>query len=60
MVRDKDDEEFAREIARMRAAGTDSQRYEVKTCRSGLAQDIGRTISGFSNGSGGMIIEGIV
>lgn len=59
MVHDMSDEELAREIARMRAAGTDSQRYEVKACRGGLSQDIGRTISGFANGSGGTIVCGL-
>lgn len=59
MVRDMSDEELAHEIARLRAAGTDSQLCEVKACRGGLTQDIGRTISGFSNGSGGTIICGL-
>lgn len=54
-----DDRQFESAIARMRIAGTDSQSFEVKSCRAELTRDIGRTISGFANGSGGTIICGL-
>ena len=54
-----DDREFERAVTRMRIVGTDNQSFEVKSCRKELTHDIGRTISSFSNGSGGTIICGL-
>ncbi len=51
--------DLAQAISRMRIAGTDTQRFEVKSCRKELTRDIGRTLSGFSNGSGGTLVCGI-
>ena len=46
-------------VARMRAARTDTGRCEVKACAGGLTRDIGRTLAGFANGCGGMLILGL-
>ena len=54
-----DDREFHSVIAHLRVAGTDNQSFEVKSCRKELTRDIGRTISGFANASGGTIICGL-
>lgn len=54
-----DQEKLEREILLMRQIGTDSQRYEVKSCEKGLTKDIAQTISAFSNGAGGFLICGI-
>ncbi len=59
MLDEMSDEELIHAIAHMKTAGTDSQFYEVKTCRKELTRDIGRTISGFANGSGGTILCGL-
>lgn len=53
------DSTLARIVARMRAAGTDSGRCEVKSCAGGLTKDIARTISGLANSAGGVIILGL-
>lgn len=52
-------EKLAEVIGLMRAVGVDLQRYEVKSSKKELTKDIARTISAFSNGSGGFIICGI-
>ena len=52
-------EELAEVIGLMRAVGVDLQHYEVKSSRRELTHDLPRTISAFSNGSGGTIICGI-
>ena len=54
-----DDDEFAREIGRLRAFGSDFQFFEVKSCRCELTRDIGKTISAFANGPGGVIVCGL-
>ncbi|WP_368041238.1 ATP-binding protein [Gordonibacter massiliensis (ex Traore et al. 2017)] len=59
MLPDMSDQEFEYALHRMRVAGTDTQGFEVKTCGKALSRDIGRTISGFANGSGGMILCGL-
>ena len=46
-------------IGLMRTIGVDLQAYEVKSAKRELPHDIARTISAFSNGSGGTIILGI-
>lgn len=46
-------------VARLRAAGTDIQQREVKACANGLTRDIARTLSGFSNGAGGVLVCGL-
>ncbi len=46
-------------VARLRAACTDSGRCEVKACVQGLTKDIARTLSGFANGAGGILICGL-
>lgn len=46
-------------IGLMRIIGVDLQRYEVKSSKKELTKDIARTLSAFSNGSGGIIICGI-
>ena len=43
----------------MRTSGTDTQSIEVKSCVGGLTKDLPRTISAFSNGSGGTLVLGI-
>lgn len=43
----------------MRNIGVDLQRFEVKACRTQLTKDIARTLSAFSNGSGGLVICGL-
>ena len=43
----------------MRSIGVDLQRFEVKACRTQLTKDIARTLSAFSNGSGGLVICGL-
>ena len=50
---------FAEVIELMRTVGVDLQRYEVKSSKKELTKDIARTVSAFSNGSGGFIICGI-
>lgn len=52
-------EQLADVIGLMRAVGVDLQRYEVKSSKKELTRDIARTVSAFSNGSGGVIICGI-
>lgn len=52
-------EELARAVGLMRAVGVDLQKYEVKSSKKELTKDIARTLSAFSNGSGGHIICGI-
>ena len=42
-----------------RAIGKDTQTYEVKSSRKRLARNICKTISAFSNGTGGTIICGL-
>lgn len=54
-----EEHELQRIVKRLRIAGTDDQRFEVKSCAGGLPHDIGRTISAFSNASGGTIICGL-
>lgn len=56
---DMDDGQFAREIKAMRLYGSDSQFFEVKACKRELTKDIGKTISAFANGPGGMIVLGL-
>lgn len=51
--------DLMRVVAIMRQIGTDTQHYEVKSERKGLAKDIAATISAFSNGDGGTIILGL-
>lgn len=46
-------------IELMRKIGVDLQQYEVKSAAKSLPKDIGRTVSAFSNGSGGTIILGL-
>lgn len=53
------EDDLQRIVALMRISGVDLQRYEVKASRKGLAKDIGRTLSAFSNGTGGIIICGL-
>lgn len=53
------EERLAKIVALMRTIGVDTQLYEVKSSRHALTKDISRTISAFSNGSGGYIICGI-
>lgn len=43
----------------MRTMGTDTQNVEVKSCVGGLTKDLARTISAFSNGSGGTLVLGV-
>ena len=52
-------EGIARAVALMRAIGTDTQRYEVKSARKELPRDVAQTISSFANGAGGTIICGL-
>lgn len=47
------------QVARLRAAQTDTQWCEVKACRGGLPKDLARTLSGFANGSGGLRLLGL-
>lgn len=54
-----DESWLADAVALMRVAGVDTQRFEVKSSKQGLTKDLARTISAFSNGSGGTIICGI-
>lgn len=51
--------DLAKTIALMRAIGVDLQKYEVKSMKRELTKDIGKTLSAFSNGSGGYIICGL-
>lgn len=51
--------ELTEVIMLMRAIGVDLQKYEVKSNKRELTKDIARTLSAFSNGSGGYIICGI-
>lgn len=51
--------ELTEAIMLMRAIGVDLQKYEVKSNKRELTKDIARTLSAFSNGSGGYIICGI-
>ena len=53
------EERLAKIVALMRTIGVDTQLYEVKSSRHALTKDIARTLSAFSNGSGGYIICGI-
>lgn len=43
----------------MRIMGTDTQSVEVKSCVGGLTKDLARSISAFSNGSGGTLFLGV-
>lgn len=51
--------DLARTIALMRVVGVDLQRFEVKSMKKEVTKDIARTLSAFSNGSGGYVICGI-
>jgi ATP-dependent DNA helicase RecG len=53
------DAELKQAISSMKVAGTDTQLYEVNSCKKELTKDIVRTLSAFSNGSGGTIICGL-
>ena len=53
------DEELARAINRMRAAGTDIAEYELKASVDNLPKSIAETMSAFSNTAGGTIILGV-
>lgn len=53
------EEELVRAVGLMRAIGVDLQRFELKTSKKELTRDVPRTISAFSNGSGGFIVCGI-
>lgn len=46
-------------VARVRAAGTDSGRCEVKSCAGGVTKDVARTLGAFSNGCGGVLVCGL-
>lgn len=50
---------FDQLIARLRLFGTDTQGCEVKSAARGLPQDMGKTLSAFANGSGGVVLLGI-
>ena len=54
-----DIDELLELIASMRAAGTDTQAFEVKACAHDLTKDIARTLSAFSNASGGVVLCGL-
>ena len=54
-----DEESFQRVLEVIRKSGTDTQTVEVKSCVGGLTKDLARTISAFSNGSGGTLVLGI-
>lgn len=43
----------------MRFIGVDAQQHEVKSAKRELTKDLARTVSAFSNGSGGFIICGL-
>lgn len=53
------DEELARVIQRMRAAGTDVAEYEVKASVEDLPKSTAETISAFANTVGGTIVLGV-
>lgn len=53
------DEELARAIQRMRAAGTDVAEYEVKASVEDLPKSTAETISAFANTVGGTIVLGV-
>jgi ATP-dependent DNA helicase RecG len=53
------EEQLAEAIRLMRVAGVDTQHVEVKSAKRELTKDLPRTVSAFSNGSGGVIICGI-
>lgn len=54
-----DDAKLRGIVTRLRAAGTDSGRCEVKSCSGGATKDIASTLSGFANGGGGVLICGL-
>lgn len=51
--------ELERALSVMRVVGCDTQRFEIKKSAHGLPKDIARTLSAFSNGSGGYIVLGV-
>lgn len=53
------DEELARAIDRMRAAGTDVAEYELKASVDDLPKSTAETMSAFANTAGGTIILGV-
>lgn len=52
-------QEIEHALSVMRVVGCDTQRFEIKKSAHGLPQDIARTLSAFSNGSGGFLILGV-
>ena len=55
----RDEAGLIRVLEVIQKSGTDNQTVEVKSCIGGLTKDLARTISAFSNGSGGMLILGV-
>ena len=52
-------EELEQIVRLMRSIGVDLQRFEVKSSKKELTKDLPRTLSAFSNGSGGIVICGL-
>lgn len=54
-----DDEQLAREVEKMRAAGTDLAECELKAASDGFPKSTVETMSAFANTTGGAIVFGI-
>ena len=54
-----DEASLRRALEVIRKSRTDTQTVEVKSCIGGLTKDLARTISAFSNGSGGTLVLGV-